>query len=318
MRVRVLTIFPELFGPFLATSLVGRAVEGGLLEVDLFDLRDFTADRHRSVDDEPYGGGGGMVMMAPPWIRAVRALAEPASPESVEVGTPNTAPSGAAPGTAAAARPVAPEPVAASERAATDGPVAAEPGALPRSAAPWRVLLSPQGRRLDDAKVRELAARGDLILLCGRYEGIDERVRMTVVDEEISIGDYVLSGGELPAMVLIEALSRQVPGVVGLPESVAQDSFRGGLLDYPHYTRPPVVEGLAVPEVLLSGDHAAIRRWRQRQALLATREKRPDLLAAGDDAGAAAGTGELTAAPAGEATCVEGRGRSCAPLKTQQ
>jgi tRNA (guanine37-N1)-methyltransferase len=223
MRVQVLTIFPELFEPFLSVSLVGRAVEKGLLEVRVYDLRQFTEDRHRSVDDEPYGGGGGMVMTAPPWIRAVRAMSS-------------------------------------EERA------------------PWRVLLSPQGARLDEAKVRELAARGDLVLMCGRYEGIDERVRATVVDEEVSIGDYVLSGGELPAMVLIEALSRQVPGVVGLADSVENDSFRGGLLDYPHYTRPPVVEGLAVPEVLISGDHAKIRRWREHEALRATVEKRPDLL----------------------------------------
>jgi tRNA (guanine37-N1)-methyltransferase len=226
MRVEVLTIFPELFAPFLATSLVGRAIEKGLLEVRVRDLRDFTADRHRSVDDEPYGGGGGMVMTAPPWIRAVRAVSGEARD-----GSP-----------------------------------------------PWRVLLSPQGARLDDAKVRELADRGGLMLLCGRYEGIDERVRETVVDEEISIGDYVLSGGELPAMVLIEALSRQVPGVVGLADSVANDSFRGGLLDHPHYTRPPEVEGLTVPEVLTSGDHAKIRRWREIEALRATLEKRPDLL----------------------------------------
>ncbi|HEV8578546.1 MAG TPA: tRNA (guanosine(37)-N1)-methyltransferase TrmD [Thermoanaerobaculia bacterium] len=223
MRVQVLTIFPELFAPFLATSLVGRAIEKGLLEVRIHELREFTEDRHRSVDDEPYGGGGGMVMMAPPWIRAVRSVA----------------------------------------------------GDAGRS---WRVLLSPQGARLDEGKVRELAGRGDLVLMCGRYEGIDERVRLTVVDEEVSIGDYVLSGGELPAMVLIEALSRQVPGVVGLAESVERDSFRGGLLDYPHYTRPPVVEGLTVPEVLTSGDHAKIRRWREREALKATLEKRPDLL----------------------------------------
>jgi tRNA (guanine37-N1)-methyltransferase len=227
MRVQVLTIFPELFGPFLATSLVGRAVEKGLLDVRVHDLRTFTEDRHRSVDDEPYGGGGGMVMTAPPWIRAVRALADGGANEK----------------------------------------------------RPWRVLLSPQGARLDDAKVRELASRGDLLLLCGRYEGIDERVRLTVVDEEVSVGDYVLSGGELPAMTLIEAMSRQVPGVVQQAGSVAQDSFRSGLLDHPHYTRPPVVEGLAVPEVLLSGDHAAIRRWREAEALRATREKRPDLLA---------------------------------------
>jgi tRNA (guanine37-N1)-methyltransferase len=144
---------------------------------------------------------------------------------------------------------------------------------------PWRVMLSPQGARLDEGCVRALADRGDLLLLCGRYEGIDERVRELAVDEEVSIGDYVLSGGELPAMVLIEALSRQVPGVVGLAGSVEADSFRRGLLDHPHYTRPPEVEGQAVPPVLLSGDHAALERWRRREALRATLRKRPDLLA---------------------------------------
>ncbi len=224
MRVRVVTIFPELFTPFLATSLVGRAIESGRLAVSVHDLRDFTSDRHRVVDDEPYGGGGGMVMTAPPWIRAVRELGA---------------------------------------------------GGNPR-----RVLLSPQGTRLNDAKVEELARRGDLLLLCGRYEGIDERVRLTVVDEEVSIGDYVLSGGELAAMVVIEAISRRIPGVVGSAESVERDSFRRGLLDHPHFTRPREVEGLAVPEVLLSGDHAAIERWRAREALRSTLKKRPDLLSA--------------------------------------
>jgi tRNA (guanine37-N1)-methyltransferase len=231
MRVDVLTIFPELFEPFLSTSLIGKAREKGLLQVRVHDLRGFSEDRHRSVDDEPYGGGGGMVMTAPPWLRAVRAMSRGA-------------------------------PEGGDER-------------------PWRVLLSPQGARLDEARVRALAARAShagLVLLCGRYEGIDERVRETVVDEEVSIGDYVLSGGELPAMVLIEALSRQVAGVIGLADSVEKDSFRAGLLDHPHYTRPPVVEGLAVPAVLTSGDHAAIERWREREALRATLAKRPDLL----------------------------------------
>lgn len=226
MRVQVLTIFPELFAPFVATSLVGKAVERGLLEVSVRDLRDFAADRHRTVDDVPYGGGSGMVMTAPVWLRAVRELSAGRSPR--------------------------------------------------------RILLSPQGRRLDDARVRELAAAPDLLLLCGRYEGIDERVRELAVDEELSIGDYVLSGGELPAMVLIEALSREIPGVVQQAESVARDSFRTGLLDHPHYTRPPEVEGRRVPDVLLSGDHAAIERWRLRAALAATLAKRPDLLSAAD------------------------------------
>ena len=226
MRISVLTIFPDLFPPFLGTSLVGRAIERGLLRIDVHDLRDYATDRHHSVDDEPYGGGGGMVMMAPPWVRAVRAVGE--------------------------------------GRAAR------------------RVLLSPQGERLTDAKVRELAEAGDLILLCGRYEGIDERVRQLAVDEEVSIGDYVLAGGELPALVVIEALSRQVPGVVGLAESVERESFRQGLLDHPHYTRPPEFDGLRVPEALLSGDHAAIERFRRREALRATLRKRPDLLAAAE------------------------------------
>ncbi|MEO7794902.1 MAG: tRNA (guanosine(37)-N1)-methyltransferase TrmD [Thermoanaerobaculia bacterium] len=222
MRIQVLTIFPELFGPFLETALLGRARERGHLAVTVHDLREWSADRHRSVDDEPFGGGGGMVMTAPPWLAAVRGLAAGASP--------------------------------------------------------WRVLLSPQGRRLDEAKVRELASRGDLLLLCGRYEGIDERVRQAVVDEEISVGDFVVSGGELPAMLIIEAVSRQVPGVVQRTDSVERDSFRAGLLDFPHYTRPAQVEGMAVPEVLLSGDHAAIERWRELEALRSTVEKRPDLL----------------------------------------
>jgi len=226
MHIGVLTIFPDLFVEFLATSLVGKAISEGALAVEIHNLRDFTTDRHRTVDDEPFGGGGGMVMAAPPWIEAVEAVSE--------------------------------------------------------AKRPWRVLLSPQGTRLNDRKVREIAHRGDLLLLCGRYEGVDERVRELVVDEEISIGDYVLSGGEVAAMVLVEAVSRQIPGVVGRPESVEKDSFRQGLLDFPHYTRPRVVEDLEVPRVLLSGDHQAIEIWREQQALLATLRKRPDLLEAAE------------------------------------
>lgn len=225
----MLTLFPELFGPFLVTSLIGRARERGLLEIEARDLREFTHDRHRVADDMPYGGGGGMVMKAEPWLEALRR---------------------------------------SSEDLTADG------------GKPWRILMSPQGRRLEEKKVRELAARSALILMCGRYEGVDERVIELAVDEEISIGDFVLSGGELPAMVLIEALSRQIPGVVQLAESVDNDSFRHGLLDYPHYTRPRVVEGLEAPEVLLSGDHAKILAWRRRAALRATLLKRPDLLPA--------------------------------------
>jgi tRNA (guanine37-N1)-methyltransferase len=240
MRVDVITIFPELFEPFVRTSLVGRAVEAGLLEIATHDLRAWTTDPHRSVDDEPYGGGGGMVMTAPPWIAAVEAVAVGDRP-------------------CAAASPAPPQPSG--------------------DALAWRILLSPQGAPLTDTKVRELSARPHLVFLCGRYEGIDERVAQTVVDEEISIGDYVLSGGELAAMVVIEAVSRWIPGVVGLADSVEGDSFRHGLLDHPHYTRPREVAGLTVPEVLLSGDHRAIREWRRQQAIERTRRRRPDLLA---------------------------------------
>jgi tRNA (guanine37-N1)-methyltransferase len=195
------------------------------LDVQVHDLRDFTTDRHRSVDDMPYGGGPGMVMKPEPLMRAVAHI-------SATRGTP---------------------------------------GAV--------VLLSPQGRAFTQAEAARLVALGHVALLCGRYEGMDERVRELVATEELSIGDYVLSGGELPALVVLDAVSRLVPGVVGDEQSVAEESFSRGVLDYPHYTRPAEVAGRRVPDVLLSGHHAEVRRWRRKAALARTLERRPELLA---------------------------------------
>lgn len=223
MRVDIVTIFPQAFAP-LEVSMLGRARERGLLEVHLWDLRDFTTDRHRQVDDAPYGGGAGMVMKPEPFFAAVEAIR-------------------------------------------------AQAGNRPRI-----ILTSPQGTLLTAALAAQLSREAHLILLCGHYEGIDERVRVGLATDEISIGDYVLTGGELPAMVIIDTLARFIPGVVGDAASVAADSFGGGLLDYPHYTRPPLYRGMRVPEVLLSGDHAAIQRWRRRQRLRRTLSRRPDLL----------------------------------------
>jgi len=231
LRVDVITIFPELFEPWLSTSLLGAAIRTGGIEVGVHDLRDWTADRHRSVDDEPYGGGPGMVMKPEPLVAAIEALAGPRGPE--------------------------------------------------RQARV--VLLSPQGERLSQEKVRSLSKEQRLVLACGRYEGVDQRVIDLAVDEEISIGDYVLSGGEVPAMVLIEAISRLLPGTLGNPESSRTESFEGGVLEGPQYTRPPVFRGREVPEVLRSGDHAAIARWRHERALEITKRRRPDLAAAGGE-----------------------------------
>jgi tRNA (guanine37-N1)-methyltransferase len=221
VRIDVLTIFPSFFEGPLRESLLGKAIDAGVLDVRVHDLRDFTTDRHRQVDDEPYGGGPGMVMKAEPVFRAVESLGE------------------------------------GSKRV---------------------ILLSPAGRRLDQALARELAAKPWLVLVCGRYEGIDERVVEGVPAEEVSIGDYVLSGGELPALVVLEAVSRLVPGVVGKEESLRRESFEDGTLDHPHYTRPADFRGMRVPDVLLSGDHARIDAWRRRAAEEKTRRNRPDLL----------------------------------------
>lgn len=220
-RASVLTLFPEVFPGPLGASLAGRALAGGLWALEAVDIRGFAADRHRSVDDTPYGGGAGMVMRPDVVDRAVASVA--------------------------------------------DGRTL--------------IFLSPRGRRLEQARVAALAGEAGVVLLAGRYEGIDERAIEARGFEELSVGDYVLSGGELAAMVLLDAVVRLLPGVMGASASAEEESFSGGLLEYPHYTRPPVWEGRAVPEVLLSGDHAAIAAWRRAEAERITRERRPDLLA---------------------------------------
>jgi tRNA (guanine37-N1)-methyltransferase len=219
----VLTIFPELFETFRTSGVLGKAVERGVIGLEAHDLRNWADNRWRQLDDEPYGGGAGMVLQAPPIMAAVREIA----------------------GRRPAARTVA---------------------------------LGPRGKVFDQRMAEDFAAEEGLILLCGRYEGFDERVFEILEPEEVSIGDYVLGGGEAAAMVLIEAVSRLVPGVVGDPESIIEDSFSSGLLDYPCYTRPPDVEGRTVPKVLTSGNHAAIRRWRLERAVQATVTRRPDLV----------------------------------------
>jgi tRNA (guanine37-N1)-methyltransferase len=224
MRIQVLTLFPDEFRPLVGLGVTGRAIASGQVQLELLNPRDFAQDRHRTVDDRPYGGGPGMVMAVEPLRSTIRA---------------------------------------ARQRAGNAAKVS---------------LLSPQGQRLDQAAVRELAQRQDLILVCGRYEGIDERLIELEIDEEWSLGDYVLSGGELAAAVVVDAVTRLLPGVLGDEQSAAQDSFTDGLLDCQHYTRPEEIEGLVVPPVLLSGDHGAIERWRKQQSLGRTWLRRPELL----------------------------------------
>jgi len=219
----VLTIFPGIFNSPLAESLLKKALDRGLIQVRVRNLRDFAEDRHRTTDDYPYGGGAGMVMKPEPIIRAVEALK------------------------------------------------AEDPDAK-------SVLLTPQGERFHQKMAQSMSGHKHYILICGRYEGLDERVRLAAVDLEISIGDYILMGGEIPALVFIEAISRHLPGFLGCGKSVEEDSFSRGLLEHPQYTRPPVFQGLAVPEVLLSGNHAEIERWRRRESLRRTLLRRPDLL----------------------------------------
>lgn len=223
MRFDIITIFPQMFESPFRESLIGKACDKGLLELRVHDLRDHTLNKHKKVDDAPFGGGVGMVMNVEPIVRAIEAVKK-------------------------------------------DRPDART------------VLMSPSGGRFDQEKARELSRAGDLILVCGRYEGVDERVGLHFVDEELSIGDYVLSGGEIPAMVVIEAVSRLVPGVVGDEQCLEEESFAGHCLEYPQYTRPREFRGHEVPEVLISGDPKKIRRWQWEQALKKTAGIRPDLL----------------------------------------
>jgi tRNA (guanine37-N1)-methyltransferase len=220
----VFTIFPEVFEPYIRSSMMQQARNRGLMDVKIHNFRDWTTDRHRMTDDEPYGGGGGMVMKPEPIFAAVEGV----------LGSPPNCPV---------------------------------------------ILLTPQGRNFNQSVALEMSRKERLALICGRYEGIDERVRQYLVTDEISIGDYVLTGGELPTLVLIDAITRLIPGVLGDPGGAGDDSYASGLLEGPHYTRPPEYRGWHVPEVLTSGNHARIARWRREQSLLRTWQRRPDLLA---------------------------------------
>lgn len=223
MQFDVFTLFPEMFSTYLNESILKRARDAGLLEVSLHNIRDYATDKHRTTDDEPYGGGGGMVMKPEPIFAAVETV----------LGAPPSCP---------------------------------------------LILLTPQGRPFTQRVAEELAAAEHLALLCGRYEGVDERVRQHLITDEISLGDFVLTGGELPALAIIDAVTRLIPGVLGDPEAASKDSHASGLLEYPHYTRPPEFRGWEVPEILRSGNHAAIEKWRHEQSVMRTRERRPDLL----------------------------------------
>jgi tRNA (guanine37-N1)-methyltransferase len=228
MHFEVISLFPEMFSAVSEYGITARAKTRNLYQLNVINPREFTTDNHKTVDDRPYGGGPGMVMLALPLSLAIDTAKQKHIASGIE---------------------------------------------------PYVVHMSPRGKPLTHERVMALSQRQGLIILASRYEGVDQRLLDTYVDEEISIGDYVLSGGELPAMVLIDALVRQLPGALGDADSAVEDSFVNGLLDYPHYTRPEVYQDLTVPEVLLSGNHAKIREWRLKQSLLLTRAKRPDLLA---------------------------------------
>ncbi len=249
LRIDVVTIFPGMFDALTGHGITGRAVDRALLDLHRWNPRDVTDDTYRRVDDRPFGGGPGMVMLAEPLARTLDAIAQ--AQAQAQAQAPISAP-----------------------QTARDGAPDRAPGPAPV------IYLSPRGQPLTQSRVCELATLPALTLLCGRYEGIDERLLQTWVDEEIAVGDFVVSGGELPAMMLIDAVVRWLPGAVQDVASVQEDSFSQGLLDCPHYTRPEEWRGLRVPEVLLGGHHERIREWRRQQAVMATSERRPDLLRA--------------------------------------
>lgn len=234
MQFEVFTLLPEVFPPYLESSILNRARQRGLLDVRLHNIRDWARDKHHTTDDTPYGGGGGMVMKPEPVFDAVEAILGPIDSlqDSSKAGCPI-------------------------------------------------ILLTPQGRVFTQAVAQELSAHERIALICGRYEGFDERIRSLATDE-ISVGDYVLTGGELPALIIIDAVTRLLPGALGDPTGAEDDSHASGLLEYPHYTRPPEYRGMTIPDVLLSGDHARIEKWRREQSLLRTLERRPDLLEKAD------------------------------------
>lgn len=223
MTFHILTLFPEMFGAVLHSSMLGRAEEKGILKFNLINIRDFSGNKHNRVDDYPYGGGRGMVMQAEPVYDAYKSVADTLNEK------------------------------------------------------PYVIYMSPKGKVFNQKKAVELSEKNDIVFLCGHYEGIDQRVLDEIVDEEISIGDYVLTGGEIPAMTVIDSVSRMIDGVLSNEESFTDESHYGGLLEYPHYTRPSEFHGVKVPDILLSGDHAKIEAWRRKQSLLITKEKRPDM-----------------------------------------
>lgn len=244
MQFEVFTLLPEVFPAYLESSILKRAAQRGLIGVRIHNIRDYTHDKHHVTDDTPYGGGGGMVMKPEPIFEAVESVLGLAAPP--HSGTRLSPPETGSPHKGAFGIPI--------------------------------ILLTPQGRVFSQRIAEELSGHERIALLCGRYEGVDERVREHLVTDEISVGDYVLTGGELPAMILIDAVSRLIPGVLGDPTGAEDDSHSMGLLEYPHYTKPAEFRGWKVPEILLSGDHAKIEKWRREQALFRTFEKRPDML----------------------------------------